>query len=78
MPEVLRFDAQGAIEFARAVFPGDEGSEFDNFILGEITLDLGEQRVVHVLIRIGNSVRVFESNAFLLVEEGARLVVGKG
>jgi hypothetical protein len=67
----LRRHAQGAIELAGGILPGNDHRQLDDLVVGELLLDADEEIVVHVAVAVGDGVRVFEREAFAVIEERA-------
>lgn len=58
MPEFLRGHPQGAIEFTRSIFPGNDLCEFDDGIVVVELLYALKQIIADILIAQGNRVGI--------------------
>lgn len=62
VPQPLCRDAEGAIELAGGVFPGDGHRQLDDSVVGVVLAEAGEELVVDVAVGEGDRVGVFEGD----------------
>ena len=77
-PEILRADAQRAIEFAGRVFPRNDHRQLHQSIFRMKAAKAREKLFSHVAPRNGHSIRVFQSRTLLISVERADSIIGKG
>jgi hypothetical protein len=77
LPQLLRRNAQGAIEFTRRVFPGDSGRQLHNLIFSEALSHPREEFICNFAPGYGHSIGILKRQAFSLTIEIARCVIGQ-
>src|SRR3712207_384592 len=74
-PQMLRRYAQGPVELARRVLPGDGSGELHQGILVEEPAQPAEELVVHVPVGDGHALSVLQGSPLLLLVQIARGVL---